>query len=74
MSINLKSEQFKNDLYNLITESELPISNVFFVFQLMCQQLETAYYDVLRKEAQENEKKKEEQQIDKENNELEIDK
>ena len=49
-SINMKSEELKNSLYNLINNSDLPISNVYFIFQLITQELESTYYQILNEE------------------------
>ena len=35
MSINLLSEQFRNNLYNLVNNSGLPIANVYFILKMV---------------------------------------
>lgn len=52
MSINLQSEQFKNNLYNLINNSGLPIANVYFILKATGFQLEQKYYEVINSEYQ----------------------
>ena len=37
MNINLKSEEFKNNLYSLISNSELPVANVYYIFKIVSQ-------------------------------------
>ena len=53
-NINLKSEIFKNNLYSLINNSNLPVSNVYFIFKLIMQELENFYYKTLNDENQKN--------------------
>lgn len=52
-SINVRSEEFKSNLYSLINNSGLPISNVYFIFQLVAQELENTYYGTLNTELEE---------------------
>lgn len=52
-SINVKTEEFKKNLYSLINNSELPISNVFLIFQLAFRELENLYYTTLNEETPE---------------------
>lgn len=47
MNINLQSEEFKNNLYSLITSSELPIANVYYILKIVLQQTEDAYNQVI---------------------------
>lgn len=47
MNINLQSEEFKNNLYSLITNSELPIANVYYILKIVLQQTEDAYNQVI---------------------------
>lgn len=53
ISINIRSERFKNNLYALINNSDLPISNVYFIFKLTMQELENLYYGTLNDESKE---------------------
>lgn len=53
ISVNIRSERFKNNLYALINNSNLPISNVYFIFKLTMQELENLYYGTLNDESKE---------------------
>lgn len=52
MSINLLSEQFRNNLYNLINNSGLPIANVYFILKMVGFQLEQKFHQVINSEYQ----------------------
>ena len=47
MNINLKSEEFKNNLYSLISNSELPIANVYYILKVISQQVEDTYNQII---------------------------
>lgn len=47
MNINLQSEEFKNNLYSLIANSELPIANIYYILKIVLQQTEDAYNQVI---------------------------
>lgn len=49
-TINILTQQYKQNLKNLINNSNLPIANVYFVTKLTLQQLENAYYGILNDE------------------------
>lgn len=49
-SINLKTEEFKQALYNLINTSELPIVNIYMVFDKVFQELNFTYEKALSEE------------------------
>ena len=53
ISVNIRSERFKNNLYALFNNSDLPISNVYFIFKLTMQELENLYYGTLNDESKE---------------------
>ena len=53
-SINIKTENFKQNLLKLINSSELPVANVYFVFQLIEKELEKTYYTTLNRELTES--------------------
>lgn len=53
-SINIKTEKFKSNLYDLVNNSELPISIVYYIFKYVGQDLENTYYGVLNSEAEEH--------------------
>lgn len=54
---NTRCEQFKQKLIKEINESNLPISSVYFIYQLIFLDLEKTYYATLNSEAQEVEDK-----------------
>ena len=47
-NINLQSEEFKDNLYSLIANSELPISNIYFIFKMVSKELEETYNQVIK--------------------------
>lgn len=51
-SINLKTEDFKQNLYFIINNSDLPVANAFLVMQAMTKELEELYYNEIEKENQ----------------------
>lgn len=53
-SINIKTEKFKSNLYDLVNNSELPISIVYYIFKYVEQDLENTYYGILNSEAEEH--------------------
>lgn len=53
-SINIKTENFKQNLLKLINSSGLPVANVYFVFQLIEKELEKTYYTTLNRELTES--------------------
>ena len=61
-TINIKTENFKRSLLQLINSSELPISNIYYVFQLINKELEKTYYSTINSELSElqNQEKEEE--------------
>lgn len=74
-TINLQSENFKENLINLINSSNLPISNVYFIFQLVGKEIEDAYNHTIEEEKMaliENQQQKdltEKDELNKENEE-----
>lgn len=69
-TINLKVEQFKNQIYDLINQNELPISLTYYIFKEITENIEKAQkiavkreLDQLKKQQQkqEEQKKQEEQ-------------
>lgn len=50
ISINLATENFKNNLITIIQESKLPIVNVFLVWQLLMKEIESNYNEVIKNE------------------------
>lgn len=51
-TINLKTEIFKQNLYSLINNSDIPIANAYFVFQAIGKELEETYYQAINEENQ----------------------
>lgn len=74
MNINLKSEEFKNNLYSLIENSELPISNIYFIFKTVSKELEETYNQVIKELKEQESQQKQikenniEETIEEENN------
>lgn len=52
-SINIRSEQLMQSIVSLINNSNLPISNVYFIFKNIMQDIENTYYSVLNQESEE---------------------
>lgn len=48
--INLKTAEFKENLYKLINESELPIVNIYMIFDIVKHELDIAYAKALSEE------------------------
>lgn len=65
--INTKTENFKRSLLQLINSSELPVSNIYYVFQLINKELEKTYYSTINSELSELQSQEKEE----ENNEKE---
>ena len=53
-SINMKTEEFRSALFNIINQSNLPVSIVYYVYKDVGQELENIYYGTLNSEAEEN--------------------
>lgn len=49
-SINIKTENFKQNLYELINSSQLPIVNIYYVIQLIEKEIEKTYYGIINSE------------------------
>lgn len=73
MTINLKTEQFKNQIYDLINQNELPISLTYYIFKEITENIEKAQKIAVKRELdqlkqrqqkQEEEEKQEEQTIE----------
>ena len=52
-NINLKSQIFRQNLYNYISDSDLPVSNIYYIITLLQKQVELNYYASLNAEAPE---------------------
>ena len=62
-TINIKTEELKNQFFELINNSQLPISNVYYLFKDIMQELTEFYNKILADElrqAQEELKKQNE--------------
>lgn len=79
MLLNLKSNQFENQLYDIINNSGLPIANVYFILTSVQQEAEKFYKIQIQKEKEElilqqqqqQRLKQTSEQIEKENNDEE---
>jgi hypothetical protein len=52
-NFNLRCENFKQELINNINESGLPISSIYYIYQLVFKELEMTYYATLNSETEE---------------------
>ncbi len=64
-TINLKVEQFKNQIYDLINQNELPISLTYYIFKEITENIEKAQKIAVKRELdqlkQQQQKQEEEQ-------------
>ncbi len=63
-SINLKTEEFKQNLYFIINNSDLPVANAFLIMQTMTKELEELYYNQIEKENQQLLSQQQQQKIE----------
>lgn len=68
-TINLKTEQFKNQIYDLINQNELPISLTYYIFKEITENIEKAQkiavkreLDQLKRQQQKQEEEKQKEQ------------
>lgn len=62
-TINLSTETFRKNLYDLINKSNLPISNIYLVISMIYKELQSNYYATLNSEIMKlNEEKQNQQQ------------
>lgn len=65
-TINLKAEQFKNQIYDLINQNELPISLTYYIFKEITENIEKAQKVAVKRELdqlrQQQQQKQEEQE------------
>lgn len=68
-TINLKTEQFKNQIYDLINQNELPISLTYYIFKEITENIEEARkvaikreLDQLKQQQQKQEQEKQKEQ------------
>ena len=77
MLLNLKSNQFEKQLYNIINNSGLPVANVYFILTSVQQKIEESYNIQIQKEKEEwmlqqqQQLKQTNEQVEEENNEEE---
>lgn len=50
-NFNLKCENLKQSIINIINESHLPISSVYYIMELLKLDLEKQYYAILNQES-----------------------
>lgn len=65
-TINIKTEELKNQFFELINNSQLPISNVYYLFKDIMQELTEFYNKILAdelKQAQEELQKENEKAV-----------
>lgn len=65
-TINLKSEQFKNQIYDSINKSQLPISLVYYIFKEIMENISNTYQVTIKKEIESLKKDNQKQQNKKE--------
>ena len=65
-TINLRTEQFKNQIYDLINQNELPISLTYYIFKEITENIEKAQKIAVKRELdqlkQQQQKQEEEKQ------------
>lgn len=61
-TINLNTETFRKNLYDLINKSNLPISNIYLIVGIIYKELQNNYYATLNSEIMELNKKSNEEQ------------
>lgn len=69
ITINLKAEQFKNQIYDLINQNELPISLTYYIFKEITENIEKAQKVAIKRELdqlKQQQQKQEEQKKQKE--------
>lgn len=66
-TINLNTETFRKNLYDLINKSNLPISNIYLIMSIIYKELQNTYYATLNSEIMKmNEEQRQNQQQNKE--------
>lgn len=61
-TINLKTEQFKNQIYDLINENELPISLTYYIFKEITENIEKAQKVAIKRELDQLKKQQQKQE------------
>ncbi len=66
-SFNIKVEELKEKLFEIVNESGLPFSSIYYLFKDFMKDLTDAYIENLNKEYQQYQKEKEETTENEEN-------
>lgn len=61
-TINLKVEQFKNQIYDLINQNELPISLTYYIFKEITENIEKAQKVAIKRELDQLKKQQQKQE------------
>lgn len=61
-TINLNTETFRKNLYDLINKSNLPVSNIYLIVNMIYKELQNTYYTTLNSEIMELNKENNEEQ------------
>ncbi len=73
-TINIKSEELKNNLYSMVNNANLPFATVYYIFKDFMKELTDSYIEALNTEIEqynkEQEVKEEKPDEEKENMEL----
>lgn len=64
--VNLKTEQVKSTIVQIIADSKLPVSIAYYIMKDLTQDLEKAYYQMVEKENEELKKQQENDESEKE--------
>lgn len=62
ITINLKTEQFKNQIYDLINQNELPISLTYYIFKEITENIEKAQKLAIKRELDQLKKQQQKQE------------
>lgn len=65
-TINLKTEQFKNQIYDLINQNELPISLTYYIFKEITENIEKAQKVAVKRELDQLKQQQQKQRQEKE--------
>lgn len=67
--INLKAEQFKNQIYDLINQNELPISLTYYIFKEITENIEKARKVAIKRELDQLKQQQQKQEQEKQTTE-----
>ncbi len=68
--VNLKTEQVKSTIVQIIADSKLPVSIAYYIMKDLTQDLEKAYYQMVEKENEELKKQQENDESEKKNSQV----